>query len=227
LPSIAVIQREWQHLFDRFADRLLSLQPASVLDVGCGRGLLIDRLAQAGVPATGVDPAADGASPQILAATADKLPFADNAFDWVTLRHVPHHLPNVAAALAECGRVARTGMLIAEPWFDPTKPAQRVAQRWDHWWKRQHERAGDVHRPCLSLLELQAALPRGTGVEADYYGREAQVGLDVIDEMSRPLLEKLPDADPDHAEYEDIRRAIGEDGFTYNGTLIVTARRNS
>ena len=218
-----VIQREWQRLFDRFTQRLLTLAPTSVLDVGCGRGLLVSRLAEAGVPATGIDPAATGDDPQIRKGVATDLPFADNAFEWVTLRHVPHHLPDLAGALKECVRVARQGLLIAEPWFDLTDPLQQIAERWDRWWKRQHERAGDIHRPCISLVELQAALPAGAyNVEAEHYRHVVSINRDAITALSRPLLDALPEGHADRAEYATIDGLIRERGFTYNGTMIVT-----
>jgi SAM-dependent methyltransferase len=218
----AVIQREWQHLFDHFERRVLELKPRSVLDVGCGRGGLIGRQADPGIPATGIDPGANGSDPQIINGDAARMPFGDGAFEWLTLRHVPHHLPDLPAALAECVRVARKGLLIAEPWFDPADPVQQLAERWDRWWKRQHERNGDIHRPCLAVPELTAALPPGTRqIEAEHYRREAAIPFEAIEALSQPLLETLAPRHPDRAEYEAIAQAIREQGFTYNGTLIV------
>ncbi len=37
----------------RFGDRLLSVDPTTVLDVGCGEGALLDRCRAAGVRVTG------------------------------------------------------------------------------------------------------------------------------------------------------------------------------
>lgn len=216
------IQREWQHLFDRFEHRVLALRPESVLDVGCGRGVLVSRLSEAGIPATGLDPAADGSDPQILQGDAARMPFGDGAFEWLTLRHVPHHLPDLPAALSECVRVARKGLLIAEPWFDTSDPVQQLAERWDRWWKRRHESNGAIHRPCLTLPELKAALPPGARqIEAEHYRRGAAIPFEAIDALSQPLLEALPEDHPDRAEYEAIAKAIRKQGFTYNGTLIL------
>ena len=219
------IQREWQLLFDRFEQRLRDLQPASVLDVGCGRGVLVARLCNDGILATGVDPAASGQDPQVLKAEATRLPFGDGSFEWVTLRHVPHHLADLPGALRECVRVARTGLLVAEPWFDLTDPVQQIAERWDRWWKRQHERAGDTHRPCVSLNELITALPSaGYDVESEYYRHVASIAPRAIEALSQPLLDELPTTDSDHAEFLKLQSLIRERGFTYNGTLIVTVR---
>ena len=224
MPRNPHIQREWQRLFDRFTRRLLELEPKSLLDVGCGRGLLVHELTQRGIPATGIDAGAIKGTPQIIRADAASIPFDDSSFEWVTLRHVPHHLPDVPAALAECVRVARAGLLIAEPWFDLDDPVQQIAERWDRWWKRQHERAGDVHRPCISLNELTAALPGQFDIEAEHYRHVAPIPATAIDAMSQPLLDELPADDADRTEYAGIFTEIEARGFTYNGTLIVTVR---
>lgn len=223
-----IIQREWQRLFDRFARRLVELRPASVLDVGCGRGALVSLLTNGGIPATGVDPTANGDNPQVRRAEAAHLPFAACAFDWVTLRHVPHHLSDLPAALADCVRVARTGLLIAEPWFDLSEDSQRVAERWDLWWKRRHEAAGEVHRPCVSLAALAQALPHAQfDIEAEHYRHVATTPVEAIAELARPLLEALSPSDPEHREFAAIREEIASRGFTYNGTLIMTVRKES
>lgn len=224
MPRDPDIQREWQRLFDRFRRRLLELEPKSVLDVGCGRGVLVHELTQLGIPATGVDTGATDDDPQVIRGDAAALPFEDNSFEWVTLRHVPHHLSDVPAAFAQCMRVARVGLLIAEPWFDLADPIQRVSERWDRWWKRQHERAGDVHRPCISLNELIAALPGEFDVEAEHYRHITRIPTATIDAMSQPLLAALPADDADREEYSRISAEVTEGGFTYNGTLIVTVR---
>ena len=55
------------------------------------------------------------------------------------------HLADERPAFAEALRVARTGVVVAEPRFDPDMPSQRVADRAD---QRQHGQAGqDPQRP--------------------------------------------------------------------------------
>ena len=103
----------WMHLQERFIDRVLEEKPESVLDVGCGAGILLERLRDHGITTVGLDP-----SPRAMAALAKKnlegvqgdaveLPFEDSSFDWVTMRHVAHHLADVPRAFAETLRVAR------------------------------------------------------------------------------------------------------------------------
>ena len=163
-----------EHLQARFFERLLSHAPASALDVGCGRGALLDRCRAAGLPATGLESSADRVAELrarghlAVLGSADRVPLQDGAFDWVLLRHVPHHLADLPGALAEAARVARSGLLLAEPWQDPELPAQRTTQRIDAWRRRQDRRQGRVHNPSYTPAGLLALLPEGLGERCEY-----------------------------------------------------------
>ncbi|HEX8004282.1 MAG TPA: methyltransferase domain-containing protein [Mycobacteriales bacterium] len=98
-----------------------------VLDAGCGTGYLAAglRRARPDVLVVGTDLStgmlgnarAAGAHP-LVQSDAGRLPFRDGAFDLVVARGVLHHLPDVAAALAEWRRVlAPRGavVLVSEP----------------------------------------------------------------------------------------------------------------
>jgi malonyl-CoA O-methyltransferase len=100
-------------LDDLLVDRLTPpLAGLSLLDAGCGTAR---RLRRAGASlAVGID-----ATPEMLAAAGDAhglaagdvraLPFGDASFDVVWCRLVIGHLPAIAAAYAELGRVCRPG----------------------------------------------------------------------------------------------------------------------
>lgn len=94
----------------------------SVLDVGCGNGLLVERL-QGNRFAVGVD-RSHYALRQFSAlrcqAGADSLPFADGTFDCVVCAEVIEHLPRAAyrVVLQELARVARRYILITVPFCE-------------------------------------------------------------------------------------------------------------
>lgn len=91
----------------RFVEQY-DLQDASVLDVGSGRGLLQDLVADY----TGLDIAASAAKnyhKRFVVGTATAMPFADNEFDAVWSIWVLEHIPNPEAALAEMRRVVKPG----------------------------------------------------------------------------------------------------------------------
>lgn len=113
-------------LFDRV---LAGAAPgARLLDVGCGAGDLLAAAAAAGMTVSGVEVtrqplalaerAAPGADLRI--GDAHELPFADDAFDLVTLVQVLEHLANPVLALREAGRVAAPGGAVrATVWGAP------------------------------------------------------------------------------------------------------------
>jgi 2-polyprenyl-3-methyl-5-hydroxy-6-metoxy-1,4-benzoquinol methylase len=122
--------------FERDLDELLALaDPGSLLDVGCGEGVLVHRWAQqlpdarlvgidleeASLQAGWAQRRAPNLSYRVLA--AEELPFADGEFDLVSAVEVLEHLPRPQRALAEMARCARGGHLLVSV---PREPLWRV-----------------------------------------------------------------------------------------------------
>jgi ubiquinone/menaquinone biosynthesis C-methylase UbiE len=106
-------------------DELLDVDDRDVLDVGCGEGWLVRRLAGHGARVIGIDPLEtalelarreDAGAPaeRYVAAAAERLPFADERFDVVVFFNSLHHVPLDAldTALAEAARVLRPGGVV-------------------------------------------------------------------------------------------------------------------
>lgn len=220
-------------LADRFFDCLASQGPESVLDVGCGLGRLLRQCGDAGIPARGVEPDSDkrarlaAAGLDCVEGRAEELPIEDGAFDWVTLRHVPHHLADERPALAEAFRVARSGVLVAEPWLDLSIASQRVARAFDAWLEEQHTRVGQVHRIPRSAGDILGALPEGLEVEVDIVHhlllRPRPEGW--LRDEAAPFLTGPDLGDAAQREFEAIETAAADDGLTCNGSAIWTLRR--
>ncbi|WP_050604141.1 bifunctional 2-polyprenyl-6-hydroxyphenol methylase/3-demethylubiquinol 3-O-methyltransferase UbiG [Ruegeria sp. 6PALISEP08] len=104
---------------DRVAKDLVG---GSICDVGCGTGVLLQRI-RALRPdityLTGVDFVVDDAEAldniTYVAARIEDLPFEDNRFDTVICTHVIEHLLDYRRAIAELRRVARKRVIIVVP----------------------------------------------------------------------------------------------------------------
>jgi SAM-dependent methyltransferase len=114
--------------FERDLDALLQqAEPSSLLDVGCGEGVLVDRWARLldGKRVVGVDleeeslqagwSARDAPNLHFRVGSADQLPFADREFDLVSAIEVLEHLPDPEGALAEMRRCAQRHLLVSVP----------------------------------------------------------------------------------------------------------------
>jgi ubiquinone/menaquinone biosynthesis C-methylase UbiE len=133
--SNPVVRRLLNRFLRHVEEAAMRLHPASVLDVGCGEGVVTERLAQRLAPATvlGVD-ADEGhlkeewqarTAPNLPFATgsAYDLPFADDSFDLVCCMEVLEHLERPRDALAEMSRVASRALLLSVP----NEPSWRIS----------------------------------------------------------------------------------------------------
>jgi 2-polyprenyl-3-methyl-5-hydroxy-6-metoxy-1,4-benzoquinol methylase len=114
--------------FERSLDELLTLAaPSSLLDVGCGEGVLTQKWAERLAPArvVGIDLEDPGiqaewdkrraANLSYRAMKAENLPFGDGEFGVATAIEVLEHVPDPAHTVAEMARVASGHLLVSVP----------------------------------------------------------------------------------------------------------------
>ncbi|MFY9580945.1 MAG: class I SAM-dependent methyltransferase [Gaiellaceae bacterium] len=101
--------------------------PASVLDVGCGEGVLThqwaERLGERRIVGIDLDDAKlkaewagrRRANLEYLTMAAEHLPFADDEFDLASAIEVLEHVPDPEHTVAEMARVARRHLLVSVP----------------------------------------------------------------------------------------------------------------
>ena len=114
--------------FERSLEELLDrAEPASLLDVGCGEGALVQRFAQrlGSRRVVGVDLREDSLqagwsrheAPNLEYRTLDggELPFADGEFDLVSAIELLEHVPDPNLTLREMSRCAQRHLLVSVP----------------------------------------------------------------------------------------------------------------
>lgn len=140
--------------------------PATGLDVGCGTGVLAQRLAAAGYEMSGLDPS-EGMlevlterAPDVRAvrASATEVPFEDASFDLVVCVAALHHIADPGAvrdSLMEMVRVLRPGGRIVVWDHNPRNP----------YWKRLMARVpqDDGSERLIPEAEVLAGLEAGGG----------------------------------------------------------------
>ena len=100
-----------------------------VLDVGCGVGHDLRRLAAAGLQPIGLDLSARflesaAACGPVVQANGERLPFADASFDGVRVERTLQHVADPCAVLAEIARVVRPRGFLAV--LEPDNTSARV-----------------------------------------------------------------------------------------------------
>jgi 2-polyprenyl-3-methyl-5-hydroxy-6-metoxy-1,4-benzoquinol methylase len=135
------VVRRLMSAFEGTLDELFThAAPTSVLDVGCGEGVLTERWAQAlgDRPILGIDLDDPKLKDQWASRrrrnlsfaavdVADRLPYADDEFDLASAIEVLEHVPDPEHTVAEMARVARRHLLVSVP-REPLWRALNVAR---------------------------------------------------------------------------------------------------
>ena len=112
-----------EYLRQVFAGAGIDPATTTVVDIGCGGGLLAEELARLGCRVTGVDPSAaslavarehatsGGLEVEYLRGTGEALPFVDAAFDIACCCDVLEHVRDLERVISETSRVLKPGGL--------------------------------------------------------------------------------------------------------------------
>jgi len=121
----------WRRRFDDPTLRLLEkVRPGRLLEIGIGRGRLLERLALLAPKVCGVDVNPEfiaicrsrleekGLAVELIEASVDSLPFGDRDFDAVVSVEAFMHFPDQRGALAEIARVLKPGGFLVMSFID-------------------------------------------------------------------------------------------------------------
>jgi 2-polyprenyl-6-hydroxyphenyl methylase/3-demethylubiquinone-9 3-methyltransferase len=136
---LAYIRDEACRRFSRDPRSARSLEGLTILDVGCGGGVLSEPLARLGATVTGLDPAPTniavarlhaeqaGVAVDYRSETVEEVGARGETFDIVLAMEVVEHVSDVQAFVTACGRVVKPGGVLAMATLNRTLRAFALA----------------------------------------------------------------------------------------------------
>lgn len=164
------------------------------LEVGCGTGLILSRVADVARSAKGIDlspgmlDVARARGLDVREASATAIPFADASFDVTYSFKVLAHVPDLRAALAEMARVTRPGGTIVAELYNPLSlralakrlgPAGAISEKTDE---------SAVYTRFDAPWRVPGLLPRGCRVRAS---RGVRIVTPTAHAMKIPVLRSV------------------------------------
>ena len=140
-PAIRLLTERWVANLDRTFGQVSGdghRPPEQALEVGCGEGVVADRMHRRWGEVVALDLPDAGLradwrhyhGPRFLHASAHALPFADDRFDVVVAAEVLEHLPDPDRGLQEMARVGRRHLVLSVPREPVFRSCNLVAGRY-------------------------------------------------------------------------------------------------
>jgi ubiquinone/menaquinone biosynthesis C-methylase UbiE len=210
-----------KQLIDFFQDR----QIRTLLDIGTGSGdfLLVLKQAFPEADFTGVDPDSDSlkqakeSHPDVSfqKMVAEKLEFADNSFDVVSISMALHHLPEIEKSFKEIRRVVKSSgwIIVSELFSDNLNPAQEVHKMFHHFRSKTHRILGVSHNETFKKKEIIEII-ENSGIAIQFHF-EFNNGKNLINNEKElePRIEKMKgmlESVKEYPEYKSLKPQIKE-----------------
>ena len=135
----------------RIIDQTIRIDPpeVTVLEVGCGGGILLEEIAEMGFKTTGIDPAESSVNVAISHSKeknlniryeigrGENLPFESASFDVVLCCDVLEHVQDLPKVISEISRVLKRGGVFIYDTFNRTLMSNlgviKIMQEWKRW----------------------------------------------------------------------------------------------
>ena len=193
-----------------------------VLEVGCGTGLLLQRVRSFAARAAGMDLSAGMLSRAharrlpVARASATALPYRDRSFDLVFSFKVLPHIEALDRALAEMARVLDVGGIALLEFYNPR--SLRGLWKKVRWWRERVGRASHDREVYTAYHAPEEAHARARAAGLEVVGAS---GIFVV--TPHPLLHRVPVAAPLLAAAE---RALRDGPLSrFGGFYIVACRK--
>lgn len=145
--------------------------------------------------------------------------------DWITIRHVLHHLEQPARVLLRASAAARVGIVAAEPLADEGFPRYEWTRRLEALTRRLDRTSGMNHGPDLTASQLAQMFPSDWSVEirafAPMVALPSEEVLGLIDRAARGEALSVEDS----KEKAAILAAARAGHVSPAGSLVVMAMR--
>ena len=148
---------------------------------------------------------------QFFVMNAEKMDFANESFDTVSISASIHHLPNIQQVLVEINRVLKSGgnFILAEMHRDGQTDAELTSVYLHHWFADIDTALGCVHNHTLARHELVAYIESLDLKQVEYYdviGREKDPMEKVIVERFDESIDRAIQRAEAAASYEKLRK---------------------
>ncbi|MEM8710540.1 MAG: class I SAM-dependent methyltransferase [Planctomycetota bacterium] len=235
-PQHPTLDRHRHSLQCSFTEWLREQRPGDVLDLGAGDGQLLEHLSLDGLRARGVessDEAVERARTlgrDVVQGSIDGAEFVMPSAEWITIRHVLHHLAHPQRVMMRAAAAASRGLLVAEP-FCATGLAQHAfTMRLESLCRSLDRRGGMIHARDLTAAELCDLIPMSWSIELRYHAPLTRLPAEDVTAMLKKSAARagLDLAELDFADAREaavIQEAARAGLVAAAGSLVIMACR--